>query len=62
MLNCMRSKGLRGVLLLLPLAAASVGSLVGMFAHVEWLQRTGVILLLIVGAVALTDWMRASVS
>lgn len=54
------SKRLREISLLMLVVPAGIGSLVGTLAHIEWLQRTGVILLLIVGAVALTDWMRAS--
>lgn len=56
----MTAKGVRGVLLLMLLVPASIGSFVGVFSHIEWLQRLGVILLLIVGTVAVTDWMRAA--
>ena len=57
----MKAKRLQEVTLLLLAVPAGIASLAGVLLHVEWLQRTGMILLLIAGVVALTDWMRASV-
>ncbi len=57
----MTIKRLQGVTLSALLVLAIIASVVGMFAHDEWMQRLGVMLLVVVGLIALTDWLRAAV-
>lgn len=57
----MTIKGLHGVALSVLLVLAIIASVAGTLAHDERMQRLGVILLVIVGLMALTDWMRAAV-
>jgi len=56
----MNAKRLSRIILLCLLAIATTGSVFGMVADVRWLQRAGVMLLVIVGLLALRDWMRAA--
>ncbi len=50
-----------GVTLSVLLVLAIIANVAGMFAGDPWMQRLGVILLVIVGLIALTDWIRATV-
>ncbi len=54
----MTGKRLQDVTLSVVLVLATIAAVVGIFAHDEWMQRLGVILLVAVGLIALTDWMR----
>ena len=53
-------KRLRGIMLLCLVVFATAGSVFGVVADLQWMQRSGVMLLVIVGLVALRDWMRAA--
>lgn len=60
MLCSMTGKKLRGATVWALLVLASIAFLVGMFAHDQWMTRLGVIFLVILGLIALTDWMHTA--
>lgn len=58
MLRSMTAKRLHAITLSVVLVLASIATVVGIFANDEWMQRLGVALLVTVGLIALTDWVR----
>jgi len=55
----MTGKKLHAITLSVVLVLATIAAVAGIFAHDEWMQRLGVVLLVTVGLIALTDWMRS---
>jgi uncharacterized membrane protein YhaH (DUF805 family) len=55
----MRGKRLHDITLSVVLVLATIAAAVGIFAHDEWMQRLSIVLLVTVGLIALTDWMRS---
>lgn len=54
----MVGKRLHDITLSVVLVLATIAIGVGILAHDEWMQRLGVVLLVTVGLIALTDWVR----
>ena len=54
----MVGKRLHDITLSVVLVLATIATGVGILAHDEWMQRLGVVLLVTVGLIALTDWVR----
>jgi uncharacterized membrane protein YhaH (DUF805 family) len=58
----MTGKRLHDITLSVVLVLATIATGAGIFAHDEWMQRLGVVLLVTVGLIALTDWVRTRVN